>query len=313
MLTLIAAKVVVSAVLLYWILSRANLSEVFAAGLSASLPLLLAAYSLDFVGLFISATRWRVLLQAQSVEASTPFLMKSFMVAHFFNNFLPSTVGGDASRAYDSYQAGRKSGRAVTSVVVDRLLGLQALILFVLVSLPFARHITDRLPLLPLWVGLGGAALLALTWAIFLAPSLPILARVQSALPGKIGLLVERVLGAFRPYRGRRKVLVKAFGLSILLQANVVLYYILVAWALDLTVPAHSFFLIIPLALFVMMLPISINGIGLRENVLASFLAVYGITSSEAIAYAWLVYLGGLILGLLGGVVYALRRQEAAR
>ena len=107
--------------------------------------------------------------------------------------------------------------------MVYRLLGLQALILFVLVSLPFARPITDRSPLLPLWVGLGGAALLTLTWAIFLAPSLPIVARVQSALPGKIGLLTERVFSAFRPYRGKRKVLAKAFGLSVLLQANVVL------------------------------------------------------------------------------------------
>ena len=305
---LIAVKGAVSTLLLYWILSRSNLNEVFATVGSATIYLLLFAYSLDFVGLTLSVVRWRGLLKAQSVEPSIVFLMKSFMVANFFNNFLPSTIGGDVSRAYDAYRVGRMNSGAMTSVVVDRLLGLLTLFLFALVSLPFAGHMTDRLPLIPFWVGLGGAGVVAVVWAIFFSPSLPILDRLLSTLPAAIGRLAAKVFSAFRAYRGKRTVLAKAFGVSILLQANVVLYYILIGWALGLPVPVHSFFLIIPLALFVMMLPISINGIGLRESVLALFLGVYGVGSSEAVAYAWLVYLGKLIQGSLGGVVYALRR-----
>ena len=161
---LTATKVVVSAGLLYWVLSRSNLGEVLAAAGSAHVGLLLFAYSLHLVGLYLSATRWKGLLRAQSIEASTVFLMKSFLVGSFFNQFLPSTVGGDASRAYDSYRLGNKKASAMTSVVVDRLLGLLALMTFAVMALPFSHQITNRIPLLPLWVGVGAAGIGMTVW-----------------------------------------------------------------------------------------------------------------------------------------------------
>jgi hypothetical protein len=81
---------------------------------------------------------------------------------------------------------------------------------------------------------------------------------------------------------------------------------------MDLPVPTVAFLLIVPLATFVMMIPVTINGIGLRENVLALFLAVYGVGNSEAVAFAWLLYRGGLIQGVLGVVVYVMRRSPQA-
>ncbi len=305
---LTATKVVVSAGLLYWVLSRSNLGEVLAAAGSAHVGLLLFAYSLHLVGLYLSATRWKGLLRAQSIEASTVFLMKSFLVGIFFNHFLPSTVGGDASRAYDSYRLGNKKASAMTSVVVDRLLGLLALMTFAVMALPFSHQITNRIPLLPLWVGVGAAGIGMTVWMVFFPPRVPLLRELVSKLPVPIGRSMRKFVGAFGAYRGKGMALAKAFGLSILLQANVVLFFIVVARTLGLAIPVHSFFLIVPLSLFVMMLPISINGIGLRENILALFLATYGVATSAAVAYAWLIYLASLIWGLFGGLVYALRR-----
>jgi hypothetical protein len=56
------------------------------------------------------------------------------------------------------------------------------------------------------------------------------------------------------------------------------------------------------------MLPVSINGIGLRENALAAMLGWYGVAAADAVALAWLVYLSSLLLGMIGGIVYAVRR-----
>jgi hypothetical protein len=306
---MIAAKVVVSTILLGWILSRSDFGEIFAAASGANVRLLLAAYVLNFVGILISALRWRGLLQAHGVTAPVGFLVKSVMVGVFFNNFLPSTVGGDAMRAYDSYRLTQRSG-PMTSVVVDRLLGVLVLTIFALVSLPFAPQLSGRVPMLPLWVAGGAALLVGLAWAIFAAPSSGAPERLVSRLPSALAKPLRRVLGPFGAYRGQRPALVRAFGWSLLLQANVIIYYVVVARAFGFAVPVHHFFLIVPLALYVMMVPITVNGIGLRENVLALFLAAYGIGNADAVAYAWLVYLGGLIQGLIGGVVYAVRRVE---
>lgn len=309
---LVAVKLAVSATLLYWILSRANLREVIAAAASASVPLLLFAYFLNFAGVLISATRWRGLLRAQGVDAPWGFLVKSYMVAAFFNNLLPSTVGGDASRAYDSYHAASRTADAMASVIVDRLLGLLALVLFAVVSMPFARELTAGLPALPAWIALAGLGLVGFVWVVFFGGA-RLLGRFADPLPGPVRSAAKRVAEAFAAYRGRHRVLGVAFGLSVLLQANVILHFVVIAAAMGLPVPTVGFLLIVPLATFIMMVPVTINGIGLRENALALFLAVYGVGNSEAVAFAWLVYLGSLILGVLGGLVYAVRRRPESQ
>lgn len=94
----------------------------------------------------------------------------------------------------------------------------------------------------------------------------------------------------------------------MLLQFNVIVQFVLIAQALGLDVPARDFCLIVPLVSFVIMLPISINGIGLRENALAVMLGYYGAGAAEAVALAWLVHIANLILSLAGGLIYASRR-----
>jgi hypothetical protein len=179
---------------------------------------------------------------------------------------------------------------------------------FALISLPFATQLTTQLPLLAWWLIVGSAGLLLALWLIFFGRSWGIAPRLLSRLPGAVRNAVATVWSAFSLYRGKWRALLKALVLSVLLQANVVLYFIVIAWALDLNVPAFSFFLIIPLASFVMLLPISINGIGLRENTFAAMLAWYGVTTADAVAFAWLAYFGNLLFGLVGGIVLAVRR-----
>jgi glycosyltransferase 2 family protein len=304
---LLAAKIIVSLSLLAWILSRASLREIFGAVASASLPLLLAAYSVDCIGCLISVTRWRLLLRTH-VPPPWRFLLQSYFVAAFFNNFLPSTVGGDASRAYDCYRASGGSGQAASSVVVDRLLGLLVLVLFALIALPLATQAADHLPELRLELGLGVLGLFGVILTIFFGSAWSGWHRIFFRLPTRLVQTFAIVWRAFASYHGQWRTLLKAFALSVLLQANVVLYFVLVARALHLEVPPQSFFLIVPLAIFVTMLPVSINGIGLRENALGAMLAWYGVSAADAVALAWLVYLSSLLFGLAGGIVYALRR-----
>jgi hypothetical protein len=84
----------------------------------------------------------------------------------------------------------------------------------------------------------------------------------------------------------------------------------LLAAALHLRVPLTGFFLLVPLALFALMLPVSINGIGVRENVWAFFLAPYGVAAAAAVAFAWLDYGLVLLQALIGGAVYALAERR---
>lgn len=301
-----------SAGLLGWILSQTSFAAIFAAIRGADVALLLAAYALTFAGAVVSVYRWQLLLRAQGAALPGGFLFRSYMVGYFFNNFLPSTIGGDASRAYDCYRATGGSQGVMSSVLVDRLLGLLALATLALVCLPLATPVAAHLPGLSLWLGLAALGVAALIGAIFFGPPSQRLAPVAAWLPGRLRRGLAMVAGAFDLYRGRWRTLLAAFALSFVLQLSVVLYFILIAEALGIAVPKLDFGLIVPLVLFIVMLPISLNGLGLRENALAMILGFYGVATADAVALAWLVYAGALLFTLIGGLIHAFRRWPPA-
>ncbi len=305
----IALKAAISLLLIAWILRRTDLGEVLDAASGASVPLLLVAFLLQFVGVYFSSRRWRVLLRAQGVPAELGFLFRSFLVGLFFNNLLPSTIGGDAVRGYDTWRLGARRGVAVAVMFVDRFLGLAVLMAFTAAAVLLAGQTRVAIPHLLPWVLAGSVGMAAVVWIIFTpsAQSVRLLKTLTGRLPAPLQRLRDSAAAALLAFRGRTDALARAAGFSLLIQLNVVLFYYLVARSLGLEIPLLDFFLIVPLALFVMLLPISINAIGVRENVFAFFLAGYGISVGAAVAFAWLAYLLLLVEALLGGMVYALR------
>ena len=303
-----ALKVAVAAILLYFLLRDASISEVFESMRSANLWILLAAFMLHPLGFLISAIRWRGLLRAQGHDSTIWYLIKSYIVSMFFNNFLPSTVGGDAIRAYDSWRLGQTRSDAVAVVFVDRFLGLVVLMLVALVAVIFPSQITEEAPVLYVWVALGTVGALAISWVMFVpAAWLPRLIEAVP-MPVKIKDKLLTIVNAFLSFQGKKSVLFNALIWSILLQANVVLHYWLIAEAMGMDIGLNNFFLIVPLATLVMMIPISINAIGVRESVFVWFLGIFGVTNAGGVAFAWIVYGMVLIQGVFGGILYALRR-----
>ena len=104
--------------------------------------------------------------------------------------------------------------------------------------------------------------------------------------------------------------MLRALALSVLLQVNVVVCFTVLARAIGIEVPIESMFLIIPVAIFIMMIPISINAIGVRETVFVFLFSLYGIENIQALAFAWLAYGLTLSQGILGGIVFALRKER---
>lgn len=305
-LLLALLKAGISAALIYWILQGSDLGEIFAAVGGADGRLLALAFSLHVAGLVLSAYRWRLLLRERGMDVSVFCLLESIIVGIFFNNFLPSTVGGDAYRAYDSWRLGQSRSDAVAVVFIDRFLGLLVLMLFALLAFLASGQMTRDIPYLYLWLLLGTAVMLAATWLMFMTPRwLPeLFGRVRLPFGNKIMSILE----AFLAFQGQWVLLFKALGISILLQANVVIHYYLIARALSLPIPFYSFFLIVPLATVITLLPISVNGIGVRENVHVFFFAPFAVLKPEAVAFAWIAYSMVLVQEIVGGIVYGMRR-----
>ena len=127
-------------------------------------------------------------------------------------------------------------------------------------------------------------------------------------LPRRLQWMFEKMGNALAAFRGRRLALATALGISILFQLNVVAFYFLIGRSMGFEIPYYSFLLIVPLAIFIMLVPVSINAIGIREGAFVFLLGAFGINNVQAVAYAWVEFGLFLSFGLLGGIVYALRR-----
>ena len=114
-----ALKILVSGGLLYVLLTRVDLAHLWLIARTASLPWLAFALFLYFVAILISTWRWSLLLATQEIPVPFGRLVNSYLVATFFNNFLPSTIGGDFVRAVDAKKKGGGSCRSAARLVPD--------------------------------------------------------------------------------------------------------------------------------------------------------------------------------------------------
>src|SRR4249920_350409 len=122
-------KISVSIILLVVLFRQIDAARLWATVRQASIFWLVVALGIYAVNLLVSTWRWHLLLHAQEVTIRRRSLLGSFLVATFFNNFLPSNIGGDVIRISDTAGPARSKTRATAVVLTDRALGLMALVL----------------------------------------------------------------------------------------------------------------------------------------------------------------------------------------
>ena len=306
---LLAFKIVFSAaVLALIIIFKAPIRDIATVLGSVSLAWLVPAFSLHAVGIFTSAYRWQILARAQGDEIPLGYLMKSYLVGTFFSNFLPSSYGGDIVRIWDGSRYSKSLVHSSAVVVVERATGIVVLFLFALVASLFRLDMANEVPVIwaALVLGLAGLALAALFFT-------PLTERLIRALPDRKLLRApkEKVL-AFRSiildYRHHRGPFLKASFWALVLQANVVVYFFLIGKAFRLDIGFPDYFIFVPIVLLVQALPITINGLGLREGSTVEIFKYYLIPAGTAVAFSLVDVAFRLVLGAVGGVIYASRK-----
>jgi hypothetical protein len=297
--------------LLYLVLVIARPREIIAVLGGASLPLLLLAFALHAFGFLFSAKRWKLILDQQGAGFSSGQLMRSLLVGSFFNLFLPTRFGGDVVRVSDTRGIGSGMTGSLAVVVYERMSGIVALLAFALVASLLKIRFIREMPLLyvSLLVSLSGIGLLLLAWKKvprgFLAARpcrRPWLRRLLDKLDAFHGIILD-----FIEHRALSR---RVFFWALLLQCNVVLHYFLLGQSLGLArIPLLDYFFAIPILLFVLSFPISINGLGVRDLFLVKLFSYYAYPAQFALAFSLLDLACSVAMGILGGLVYIFRKK----
>jgi glycosyltransferase 2 family protein len=264
----------------------------------AAPPLLAGALVVLLATSAVVALRWHLILSAVAPSPGPAVLLKIVLVGMFFNQVLPTGVGGDAVRIWRCRKLDIALGAAVRSILLDRACGYLVLILVYATNLPGLLHIFSDPRQKTAVLVVFGAGVLGLV-ALLLLDCLPrLLLRLRP-----IALLAELSRETRRLFRHPARC-VAVFGLSAVTIGLTILGFKLVADGVGSRLPLGDWIMIVPPVTLIQLLPISLAGWGVREAVLVVALASFGVPAEAALVTSVLLGLCLIVVGLPGGLIW---------
>lgn len=301
----VVLRAVVGFSLLAFVLARLDVRNVLQTLAEPVWWALAAACAAQMAAKLVWAQRWREILRANGLERGFGELLALVFIGLFFNSFLPTSVGGDLVRGYYASRGREGMVASYAVLLVERSLGMITLAAMATLAaaITLARGDSPLTTELLAGITAGGLAITVAGciafgwrgWRRWLAAG-----ERFGAKPAKIARGLDRALDLFRsPTAPRAGIVLNSF----LLQVIAVLFHIGCARAVGLDTHAGVFFLIVPASVVASMLPISLNGLGLREGVLVGLLVSVGAPPDTAGAFAVLALLVSTAFALIGGVI----------
>jgi len=255
----------------------------------------------------VMALRWVILLRAANVDVPTRSAVRIFLTSSFVGSFLPAGIGADAARAYAVAARTSQGSQAVASVGVDRVLGLVAIVALGVVGVAgWAQHLDPVLRVrLYVVAAAAGLATVAVLWMDRI-----VRACVPASWHGtKWGWRVMGLGDAVGAYRAHPKVLTLVLALSVAVQLIRVLQGYGLGCGLGIGVDLSYYLVFMPIALLMLLLPVSISGFGLPQAVIVWLLRPLGVPDAQSFAMSTLFVVIGLLGNLPGAFLYAIRRK----
>jgi len=310
-------KIVVSLGLIAYLLNRVGLNQVVEAmrSASANYVYLLVALGLYFGAITVGCVKWQILLKAQEIDVPLSSLLSYTFVGLFFGNFLPTNVGGDLVRGYDLARDTLLPAETAISVLVDRLVGLIA---FVFVAAVMALLVVYSAGQAALWEVAVAATIVLLAlcagFAVILSGRLRLQLRrlFNNSLLSRLAPLYDRLSTALSAYRRSYGALTKAFLISVLVITIGSVVNYLIALSLGGGISALHVFLFTPLITFVLLIPISIGGIGLNQSAYVFFFNLVGVPEEKSLSISLIMQAIIILASLPGGVLWWRRRSLRA-
>jgi uncharacterized membrane protein YbhN (UPF0104 family) len=295
--------VTVSAVMLAFLLPRIHLPSLLPPSHHADTVAFLALGLLATLGgLVLSAWRWQRVLCVLEVRSRLGSLVSHYLAGQFVGNFLPSTIGGDLLRV-SRLSASAPGTASFASVVLERLTGWIVLPVLTLAGLALRPSLLDLGLASRMALVLSAGTLMLLAGLLVVAGSRRLAGRFAAndgwtRFIGAVHLGVERL-------RRRPGAAAGVLGVATVYQLSTVVAVYLATRALGLHLPLAAVLAFAPVVAIAQVLPLSLNGLGVREGAFVVFLGPLGVAAGQAIAVGLLVYAMTLAVSLLGAPAFA--------
>jgi uncharacterized membrane protein YbhN (UPF0104 family) len=253
-----------SVVLLIWLISRQNWDQILQTLIRIPISTIVIVLLLNFVGQILNTLRWSILLNAQDIHISKWQLIKIVLAGAFASNFLPSTIGGDVIRLIKINQFSHNQGLNFASIVLDRFVNVVAF-----------------LTILPLSYSIWSQAVADRNTQVMMMATLNL-----SVIKKWFQKSWSQFISAYKNWAQKPWVVFQAFVVSWFSIFVIFIGLWLLNLGLDIQVKLVQVMGISALSYFITMLPISINGYGLREVSITFFYTLIGVSPDQAAIFA---------------------------
>ena len=279
---------------------------------NANLAWMLTAYGSFCLVIVCAVLRWQLLLRAQGLLLKIIPLIEYFMIGLFFNNFMLGATGGDLVKAYYvAKETHHKKTEAMTTVFIDRIVGMFALICIALAALLFHLHDPKMRKVSTAIFSCFGifAAFALLFLNKNLLKKIPFVEALSQRLPFR--QTMGRIYDAFYVYHGHKGAVLGAFAYSLFLQFVAILIVYGLGQALGIEgVGFVHYLLLVPVISTVSALPISFGGLGLGEGAYVYFFNLVTEQSAKYLALALTMRFLVIAWGLVGGLFLLLPKTR---
>jgi len=298
---ILALKFLVSGALIWFLIDGIDLGAASIRILKADLKILALVMVLTVLQVGICVVRWRAVLEAINGVLSVSNCFRLYLVGIFFNQALPSAVGGDAVRIYRAYQEGLSLHCSINGVMLERVATVLGLIILMVFATPFfinRVHSEDVAWIIPTLSILGVSGVAGVIVLMYL-----------DRLPSKYSHW-RFVQGLAILAADTRRVFLsnvyafKVLSWSLMGHINIALIVFLLGFSIGLEITWFDCMVLMPPVLLMMTLPISIAGWGVREQAMVAAFALVNVPGEGALALSIMFGLVGLVSGLPGGIVW---------
>lgn len=314
-------KLLVSVLILAYLFTSLDLDDLIKQLVSLNLNYFMAAVLTLAFPIALTSLRWQILLRAQKIYIPVNQVVIIDLIGCFFNSFLPGSTGGDAYRVlYVIRQYATKKTKVILSILLDRGLGLIALLILVLMLpifysdlIPAIKPIVDYFPYLIIALAICG--ILLLTLIVSPRHLLPNIGKRLIDKADEISFF-NKILIFLRDQRNQPLALLLAIIITAISYGFNFLSGYLAATSLGLELSYLQVVTILSILYIIISIPISLGGHGVRELTLIALLA-YSLNADQntkeiAVAYSLILFSIQLIWSIIGGVVFLLHRQKSA-
>jgi glycosyltransferase 2 family protein len=302
----VAGTLLITGLAIWYLVSKIDFHRTGHELANAQLGYLVVSLAIMLVTVWPMAWRWQQLLRAQGVEDRLRWLVRAYYVSYMVGQVLPTSIGGDASRIFETTRRHPGNGGPIAgSVLLERALGGAATLILAAIGfvLAIGRYDVGAY----LWVEAAfvvGTIVLAV--ALFarsarrpLARVVPLLAKLRIERP------LRMVYESIHSYREQWGLLGGVLALTVFVQAFRVLAIWLAAKAVGVPLGPRPFYVMGPLLFLVILVPFTINGLAVRESFFVSFLGHLGVDPNRAFATGFLFFLVTFALSLPGAAILA--------